>query len=465
VPRPFLILKAIDIMTVSSKIKNKRSPRNLIACVLLAVPTFPLLANASDLSAAVNKDYKTHLAPLFDYFHRNPELSFVETKTAARLAKELRDVGFDVTEGIGKTGVVAILKNGTGPLVMLRADMDGLPVQEKSGLPNASTVMQKDKDGVLMPVMHACGHDIHVTSMIGTARQMIANRSNWSGTLMLVGQPAEEIVAGARAMMDDKIWSRFGRPDFALTFHVSSEIEAGKIDAVEGSPYSGVDTVEILIHGQGAHGASPHRGKDPIVLGSQIVVALQTIISREKAPRDPGVITVGSFHAGTKSNIIGDNAKLQITVRSESAQTRDMLLKAISRVALNTARAAGVPENQLPEITMIGDPAPPTLNDIALTKRLKKTWADKLGMKIFEENYQRLGMGAEDFPQFTTSPPIPSVYFSVGGTPKADFDAEKAGGPAVPSHHSPLFKVSSEPAILTGVETTVIALMDLLKKK
>ncbi len=440
--------------------------RLIASCALftpIALCATPVLAQA-DLKASIDKDYKASLGALFDYFHRNPELSFVETNTSARLAKELRAAGFEVTEAVGKTGVVAILKNGPGPLVMLRADMDGLPVQEKSGLPNASTVMQKDLAGNLMPVMHACGHDVHITSMVGTARQMAARRKEWSGTLMLVGQPAEEIVAGAKAMMDDQLWKKFGQPDYAITFHVNAAVEAGKIDAVEGSPWSGVDTVDILIHGQGAHGASPHRGRDPIVIGSQIVLALQTIISRERAPRDPAVITVGSFHAGTKSNIIGDNAKLSLTVRNESFETREMLLKAIKRVAINTARAAGVPENQLPEITIVGEPAPPTLNNIPLTKRLKKVWTEKLGVGIFDPNYHRLDMGAEDFPQFTTKPYIPSVYFSVGGTPKEAFEAEKAGGPPVPSHHSPLFKISAEPAVKTGVETTVIALIDLLQK-
>ena len=441
----------------------KRLIANCLLLTLIALLTSPVMAQ-SDLKASIDKDYKASLGALFDYFHRNPELSFVETNTAARLAKELRAAGFEVTEGVGKTGLVAILKNGPGPMVMLRADMDGLPVQEKSGLPNASTAMQKDLAGNLMPVMHACGHDVHITSMIGTARQMIARRKEWSGTLMLIGQPAEEIVGGAKAMMDDQLWKKFGQPDYAITFHVNAAVEAGKIDAVEGSPWSGVDTVDILIHGQGAHGASPHRGRDPIVIGSQIVLALQTIISRERAPRDPAVITVGSFHAGTKSNIIGDIAKLSLTVRNESFETREMLLKAIKRVAINTARAAGVPENQLPEITIVGEPAPPTLNNIPLTKRLKKVWTEKLGVGIFDPNYQRLDMGAEDFPQFTTKPYIPSVYFSVGGTPKEAFEAEKAGGPPVPSHHSPLFKISAEPAVKTGVETTVIALIDLLQK-
>ena len=441
----------------------KRLIANCLLLTPIALLTSPALAQ-SDLKASIDKDYKASLGALFDYFHRNPELSFVETNTSALLAKELRAAGFEVTEGVGKTGVVAILKNGPGPMVMLRADMDGLPVQEKSGLPNASTAMQKDLAGNLMPVMHACGHDVHITSMIGTARQMIARRKEWSGTLMLIGQPAEEIVGGAKAMMDDQLWKKFGQPDYAITFHVNAAVEAGKIDAVEGSPWSGVDTVDILIHGQGAHGASPHRGRDPIVIGSQIVLALQTIISRERAPRDPAVITVGSFHAGTKSNIIGDIAKLSLTVRNESFETREMLLKAIKRVAINTARAAGVPENQLPEITIVGEPAPPTLNNIPLTKRLKKVWTEKLGVGIFDPNYQRLDMGAEDFPQFTTKPYIPSVYFSVGGTPKEAFEAEKAGGPPVPSHHSPLFKISAEPAVKTGVETTVIALIDLLQK-
>ncbi|TXI93484.1 MAG: amidohydrolase [Burkholderiaceae bacterium] len=436
--------------------------RMYLATLLFAAA--PVLAQ-TELKASIEKDYKASLGALFDHFHRNPELSFVETKTAARLAQELRATGFEVTENVGKTGIVAIMKNGPGPLVMLRADMDGLPVQEKSGLPNASTVMQKDMSGNLMPVMHACGHDVHITSMIGTARQMAARRKEWSGTLMLIGQPAEEVVAGAKAMMEDQLWKRFGQPDYAITFHVNAAVEAGKIDAVEGSPWSGVDTVDIIVHGQGAHGASPHRGRDPIVIGSQIVMALQTIISRERAPRDPAVITVGSFHSGTKSNIISDQAKLSLTVRNESFETREMLLNAIKRVAINTARAAGVPENQLPEVIISGEPAPPTLNNIPLTKRLKKVWADKLGASIFDTNYQRLDMGAEDFPQFTTKPAIPSVYFSVGGTPKEAFEAEKAGGPAVPSHHSPLFKISAEPAVKTGVETTVIALLDLLHKK
>ncbi|SFV16094.1 amidohydrolase [Pseudoduganella namucuonensis] len=422
------------------------------------------LAAESELHQAVARDYAQNLAPLFDYFHRNPELSFMETKTAARLAQELRAAGFQVTERVGGTGVVAIMKNGPGPMVMMRADMDGLPVEEKSGLPNASKVTQKDREGNLFPVMHACGHDVHITSLVGTAHQMAARKSQWSGTLMLIGQPAEERVGGAIAMMKDNLWQRFGKPDYALAFHVSSPHELGKLEVLEGSPYSGADTVEVEIHGVGAHGASPHTGKDPVVIGAQIVMGLQALVSRDLPPREPGLITVGSFHAGTKANIISDKAVLQMTVRSESPAARKLLLDGIRRVALNTARAAGVAEDKLPTVREVDDPAPPTVNDIPLTRRLKQVWLEKMGADIMDAEAPRLGMGAEDFPGFTTSPYIPSVYFRVGGTPRAALDAAKAGGPPVPGHHSGIFKITPEQSVRTGVEATVIALMDLMKK-
>lgn len=433
--------------------------------LILLLSLGPALADAkTDLSKDISKDYKQSLGALFQYFHRNPELSHLEFKTAERLAKELRDSGFEVTEGISKTGIVAIMKNGNGPLVMMRADMDGLPVEEKSGLKYASKNTQKDWNGNVVPVMHACGHDVHITSLVGTARQMAKHKDKWSGTLMLIGQPAEEIVGGAKGMMAEGIWSRFGQPDFALAFHVSSAIEAGKLVAVEGSPYSGVDTIDIIVPGVGAHGASPHRGKDPVVIGAQIVLALQTIVSREIAPKEPAVITVGSFHAGTKHNIISDEARLQLTVRNDSLETRDYLVKAIKRVAINTGRAAGLPEDKLPKVIVSDETTPPTVNDVPLTQRLKTVWRERMGEDTFDKTYKRLGMGAEDFPFFTTDPYIPSVYFAVGGTPKKDFEREKAGGAPVPSHHSPIFKISPEPAVTKGVEATVIALMELMKR-
>lgn len=430
---------------------------------LLALPGAFAFGADPALTAAVAKDYDSRLAPLFEHFHRNPELSFMEVKTAARLAAELREAGFDVTEKVGKTGVVAMLRNGKGPLVMVRADMDGLPVEEKTGLPYASKVIQKDMTGRDVPVTHACGHDVHMTSLVGTARRMAAMKGQWSGTLMLIGQPAEERVGGARDMMADNIWQRFGKPDFALALHVNSDIEAGKIDVTE-APYSGVDTVEINIRGVGAHGAAPHKSKDPVVIGSAIVMALQTVVARELPPREPGLITVGSFHAGLKSNIISDAAKLELSVRSESPATRELLLKAIARVAANTARAAGVDEAMLPEVKMVDQPSPPVINDAKLMARLSKTWTDKLGSGIFATGYKRQSMLAEDFVGLTQDPYIPSVYFTLGGTAAADMQAAARNGTEVPGNHSPMFKAQPDLSIKTGVLATVVALLDLMKK-
>jgi hippurate hydrolase len=420
-------------------------------------------AMADELSSRVQQEYDAHLEALFEHFHRNPELSTMEVKTAARLARELREVGYEVTEGVGGTGLVALLENGPGPLVMMRADMDGLPIPEKSGLPYASTATQVDWDGNEVPVMHACGHDVHMTALVGTARIMAASRDAWSGTLMLIGQPSEErITGGADAMVADNLWKRFGQPDYALALHVDSVIATGKLKAVVGSPYSGADTVDIIVHGIGGHGASPHKTVDPVVLGAQIVLALQTVVSRSLPPREAGVITVGAFHAGTKHNIIPDRALLQLTVRNDNLATRKILLDGIKRVAENMGRVAGLPEDKLPEVIISEGWLPPTVNDDKLTTRLREVWRAGLGEDIFDDS-KRMKMGAEDFPYFTLDPYIPSTYFQVGGTPQADFDRAAAGGAAVPSHHSPIFKIAPEPAITLGVEATVLALKSLLQ--
>jgi len=420
---------------------------------------------AGDLNESIKQDYDVYLAGRFDHFHRNPELSLIEFETAKRMAGELRDAGFDVTEGVGGTGVVAIMKNGEGPLVMMRADMDGLPVEEQSGLLNASRKQQQSPiTGDTVFAMHACGHDIHITSLVGTARQMAARKDQWSGTLMLLVQPAEERVIGAKAMKADHIWDRFGTPDYALSFHVNSNDVAGKINISEGSPFAGADTVDIIIHGVGAHGAHPHRGKDPIVLGSQIVLALQTLVARELSPRDPGVVTVGSFHAGTKHNIISDVAHLQLTVRNTSKETRELLLSGIKRIAVNMGRVAGLPEDKLPEVIVSGEGVPPTINDPATARRLKTAWADAMGEPTVIYAPTK-GMGAEDFPFFSTDPAITSVYWQIGGTPLEDFEREAAGGAPVPSHHSNLFKIAPEPSVRAGVESTVVALMELMGPK
>lgn len=423
---------------------------------------FSATAFGGELGDAAKKDYDEYLAGLFDHFHRSPELSTVEHETARRMALELNLAGFIVTEGVGGTGVVAMMENGEGPLVMMRADMDGLPIEEKTGLENASRAQQKDPiTGNRVYTMHACGHDVHITSLVGTARYMAAHKDKWKGTLMLVVQPAEERVLGARAMRDDDIWDRFGTPDYALAFHVSSSDVAGVINVSEGSPYAGADTVDIIIHGIGSHGAHPHRGKDPIVLGSQIVLALQTLVARELSPRDPGVVTVGSFHSGTKHNIISDRAHLQLTVRSTSNETRDILLQGIKRIAENMGRVAGLPDDKLPEVIVSNESVPPTTNNAALARRLKQAWTENMGDDAVVDIPTK-GMGAEDFPFFTVQPAITSVYWAIGGTPQEDFDREAAGGDPVPSHHSPLFKIVPEPSVTAGVESTVVALLELL---
>ena len=415
------------------------------------------------LKESIKQDYSARLQDLFEDFHANPELSSVEFKTAEKLAIQLRDHGFEVTEGIGGTGVVAMLQNGPGPLVMMRADMDGLPIKEKTQLSYASKVEQLDPfSKMLSPVMHACGHDVHITSLIGTAKQMAERRDQWSGTLMLIGQPAEERLIGAQAMMDDNLWQRFGTPDYALAFHVAAGMPVGTLNVQEGSPFAGADSVDIIVHGVGAHGASPHAGKDPIVLASQIVLSLQTLISRELAPKQPGVITVGAFNAGSKHNIIPESAHLKVTVRNSNLKTRELLLAGIERITKNLGRAAGLPEDKLPEVIYGRESTPPTINNTELVQRLRAVWQKNLGENRVNA-YRSEGMGAEDFPAFTTIPEIPSVYFAVGGTSLEDIIAARSGtGPAIASHHSPMFKVEPQESVITGVFATVTALFDLM---
>ncbi len=438
-----------------------RSTRLLLTTLVLVTAAAPATAQP-DYVAAVMADYAASLGALWDHFHRNPELSFREDKTAARMAQELRAIGgIDVTEKVGGTGVVGVLRNGAGPTVLVRADMDGLPVEEKSGLPNASTVRQAGIDGIESPVMHACGHDVHMTSLVGTARQLAARRDRWSGTVVFVLQPAEERVGGAKAMLDDGLYTRFPKPDYALALHVSSMLATGKVSASEGIQYSSADSVDIVVHGVGAHGAAPHSGKDPVYIGAQIVVALQGIISRERSPLSPGVITVGAFHAGSKHNIISDRAELQVTVRANDEETRAFLLKAIERVAHGVARTNGIAEDRLPTVT-VSEGTPTTINDTALAQRLNAAIQRELGADVFAP-FEQMGMGAEDFAYFVQPElGVPGYYFTVGGTPQAAFDAAKAGGPPVPSHHSPLFRIDPEPSVVTGTTAMIAAVLDLL---
>lgn len=430
-----------------------------LAAALLA-PAMPAFSHElpSDLRPSIQADYDAKLSKLFVHFHENPELSFREFETSKRIASELTALGYEVETEVGQTGVVATLKNGDGPTVMIRADMDGLPVKEDTGLPYASTAMQVGIDGVENPVMHACGHDVHITSLIGTAKQMMDRRDSWSGTLVLIAQPAEEIISGAREMIEDGLYSRFPKPDVALAFHVTSQLPTGVVAVPQGLAYSSSDSVDITVRGVGAHGASPHAGIDPVLVASAIVVNLQSVVSRSIAPLQPGVITVGSIHGGTKHNIIGDRVDLQLTVRSDDPAVRTKLLDGIDRVAKGTAIAYGTPEELLPIVTRLDQQTPPTKNDPEMASYLMGVLGDHLGEdRVIDP--PRKGMGAEDFAEFIAPElGVRGVYMAVGGTPPKQMATAA-------SHHSPFFKVSPEESVTLGTEAMVVSALAVFGKE
>jgi amidohydrolase len=432
--------------------------RTLAAVLGLAFSANALAADPA-LRSDVATDYRERLGALFEHFHRNPELSGLEVETSKRLAAEIRALGYEVTEGVGGTGLVAVLRNGAGPTVLLRADMDGLPVLEQSGLPYASTARQTDASGTDQPVMHACGHDVHMTALVGAARQLAARRATWSGTLVLIGQPAEEIAGGARAMLADGLYTRFPKPDYALGFHVWATAAAGTVMVPQRIAMSSVDSVDIAVHGVGTHGAAPHRGVDPILVASQIVVSLQSLVSRSIDPLEAGVVTVGAIQGGTRHNIIGDRVDLKLTVRSDNYETRAALLEGIERIANGVARAHGVPEDKLPDIVVSKtETTPPTLNDEATAARIQDAFRDHFGAAGVPP-HRREGMGGEDFAYYgAPEHGVKAVLFFVGGTPEAELANAAA-------HHSPLFKIAPEQAITTGAEAMVVGAMTLLDRR
>jgi hippurate hydrolase len=412
--------------------------------------------------AASSADEATYLDELYLHFHKNPELSFQEKETSKRMASEFRLVGYDVTENVGGYGVVAVMKNGDGPTVMVRADMDGLPVAEQTGLDYASQATSVNAVGDPVSVMHACGHDIHMTSLIGTARRLAAQRDKWQGTLVLIGQPAEERVGGAKAMLEDGLFERFPRPDYNIALHASATLPAGDLGMASGYALANVDSVDIAIKGIGGHGAYPHTTKDPVVLAAHIVVALQTLVSRETSPLESAVVTVGSIHAGTKHNIISDNAHLQLTVRSYDDGVRDRLLSGIKRIAEAQAQSFGLPENLWPEVTY-SEATPATYNDPALTARAIGVLRGAMG----DDHVHELQpvMGAEDFAYFgRTDPKIPSLIFWLGTVSPEKMAAVKRGELKLPSLHSPFFAPERETTIRTGVNSLSDVALSILSK-
>ncbi|MFN9498056.1 MAG: amidohydrolase [Erythrobacteraceae bacterium] len=428
------------------------------ALALGAVP-----ARADDLRTAVAADMQA-MVTLYQDLHANPELSFQEVETAKKLAARARALGFEVTEGVGKTGVVAVLKNGPGPVLMLRADMDGLPVIEQTGLPFASKRRAVPATGIETGVMHACGHDTHMTAWIGTAQQMVARKSQWSGTLVMILQPAEEIGEGAKAMLDDGLYTRFPKPDYVLAFHDAAQAPAGFIGYSKGFALANVDSVDVVVPGVGGHGAYPHTTKDPIVIASSIVMRLQTLVSREMNPIDPAVVTVGSFQGGSKHNIVPDEVKLQITVRSYSDEARKHLLEGIARIAKGEAIAAGMPEDKLPKVSVQEPYTPATYNTPEFTDRVMSGLKPRFEGRVFEVPSV---MGGEDFSQFYRADKanVESLIFWVGGVPKAEWDKAQKGEIELPSLHSPFWAPDAPVVIATATEAMTAASLDLLKKK
>lgn len=431
------------------------------AMVALAIAT---PAQADTLRDAVKRDMPS-LMELYRDLHANPELSFQEFKTAAKLATEAKRLGFTVTENVGQTGVVAVMKNGAGPVVMIRADMDGLPVIEQTGLPYASKVKGVSKSGVETGVMHACGHDTHMSGWVGAARQLVANKDKWSGTLVMILQPAEEIGSGARAMLADGLYTRFPKPDYVIGFHDAAQFPAGTIGYTSGFALANVDSVDIKVRGVGGHGAYPHTTKDPIVLASRIVGSLQTLVSREVDPQDAAVVTVGSIHGGAKHNIISDEVTMLLTVRSYADTTRKMLLDGIKRIARGEAIATGMPEDRMPEITIAENEfTPATYNTPELTAKVAALFKTRFGDTRLIATPPV--MGGEDFSEFYRADKanVESLIFWVGGVPQADIDAAKASGKTLPSLHSPYWAPDAEKVIATSSEALAAAAMDLMPK-
>jgi amidohydrolase len=404
------------------------------------------------------------LFALYKEFHAHPELSWQEKATSARMAAELKNSGYHVTTGIGGYGVVGVMTNGPGPVVLIRTDMDALPVKEQTGLPYASLATAKNEQGLDVSVMHACGHDIHLSSMVGITRIMAQSRDKWHGTLVAVCQQAEERGSGARAMIKGGLFKLFPQPNFCLALHDDAELATGTLGFAPGFAMANVDSVDITVHGVGGHGAYPHKTRDPIVLASQIVIALQTIVSREIMPGEAAVITVGSIHGGTKHNIIPDEVKLQLTVRSYTDEVRQQTLAAIKRIARGEAITAGVAEDQMPEVTVSGDSTPATYNDPQLTRRIVTVFQNWFGEKNIIQ--KKPSMGGEDFSEFgRTEAKIPIFMFVVGGVKPEALAASQRSAKPLPSLHSALWAPDPEPTIKTGVTAMVAALGELMPAK
>ena len=418
----------------------------------------------AQVQARVDREYP-QLFELYKELHAHPELSLHEEKTGQRVADELKKAGLEVTARVGGHGVVGVLRNGSGPTILVRTDLDALPVKELTGLPYASRARAVDDTGSEVDVMHACGHDVHMTVFAGAARLLAALKDRWQGTLVMIGQPAEEKGSGARAMLKDGLFTRFPKPDYCLALHDKADLETGVVGYVEGYALANVDSVDITIRGIGGHGAWPHKAKDPVVLAAETVLALQTIVSREIPPGEPAVVTVGSIHGGTKHNIIPDEVKLQLTLRSYTDEVRERTIASVRRITRGLAEAAGLPEDRLPTVTLRdAEFTPATYNDPVLTRRVASALKRWLG----ESNVRQAKpvMGGEDFSELgRTQDRIPICLFWLGAVkPELVLDSEKTGK-TLPALHSSQFAPVPEPTIKTGVLAMTGAVLELAARK
>jgi len=423
-----------------------------------------LLSLALIISSSLWSEENLSMMELYKDLHSNPELSYKEEKTSKKLALLLRELGYEVTEGIGGYGVVAHLKNGIGKTILIRADMDALPVEEKTGASYASKVKSINQVGQEVFTMHACGHDIHMTVLMGTANYMAKNKEKWQGDLILVLQPAEEVSGGARNMIKDGLFKKWPRPDYNLALHVSADMQAGKIGYLPGWAMANVDSVDIIIKGIGGHGAYPHKTKDPIVLTAQIINSLQTIISREIGPIEPAVLTVGSVHGGTKHNIIPNEVRLQLTLRSYTDEVRSKTISSIKRLTRGLAISAGIPPDLYPEVILKDEYTPAVFNNPDLVQKLESSFKKSIGSEnIFKTSPV---MGGEDFGMYGRDEPIiPTAIFWLGAVNKDVFEESKKENIPLPSLHSDLFLPDAEPTINTGIIAMSQAAIDLFKEE
>lgn len=420
------------------------------ALLLLLVPTLTRADDWYDKQAP-------GLIALYQHLHAHPELSFHEAETSKRIAEELRQAGAEVTTGVGKFGVVGVLKNGDGPVVLVRTDLDALPVVEQTGLPFASKATTTDDEGKTVGVMHACGHDVHMTCLVGTARWLADHKDRWKGTVLFVGQPAEEKIGGAKVMLADGLYTRFPKPDYALALHVAHDLATGRLAYTRGPAMASSNSIDVIVRGKGGHGAMPQNAVDPVVLAAALVLDIQTIVSREISPLDPSVVTVGSIHGGSKHNIIPAEVRLQLTIRSYKTEVRDHIIEAIRRKAKALALAHRAPEPEL----ILSDGTPPTINTPSLVDRVVPVLKKAVG----ESNVVEVEptMGAEDFGLFATGG-VPIFMFRLGTVPPDRVAEARSRGETLPSIHSPTYKPDAPPSLATGIKAMTAAVVDLLPR-